>query len=48
MTLQVSSPMRIDVAVDILAADVELWLKMSFRAATIHYVLLYDVCGFSC
>jgi len=33
MALQVSSPMRIDVAIGILVADIELWLKMSFRAA---------------
>jgi len=48
MALQVSRPMCIDVAVGILIADIELWFKMSFRAAPIHYVLLYDVCGFSC
>jgi len=28
------------VAVGVLIADTELWLKMSFRAVTIHYVLL--------
>jgi hypothetical protein len=41
-------PICVDVAVRIVIVDIEFWLKVSLKAETINYVLLYGVCGFFC